>query len=129
MKLKPGRNKLFRDKNGSKEMCHVARREPRVSCINSLKKSTYQKISYFGLIQTVEREREREPSFSLRFQASLFDSRDFISRNSAVRELKLIYTTRATCGYQNHKILPRSKVWVFTKTEKRWCLRKARHFR
>ena len=49
----------------------MARREPRVSCINCLKKSTYQKISFFGLIQTVEREREsnreRKSIFSLRF--------------------------------------------------------------
>ena len=59
-----------------------------------------------------EREREREK------QSSLFDSRDFVGRILLGRELKLIYATRTTCGYQNHKILPRSKVRVFTKTKK-----------
>ena len=48
------------------------RREPRVSCINSLKKSNLPKDLIFGLIQTVERNREggreRKPSFSLRFK-------------------------------------------------------------
>ena len=102
----------------------MARRGPLVHTINMKKKI---KALIFGLIQTVEREREREREREI--QASLFDSRDFIGQNSAVRELKLIYATRATRGYQNHKILPRSKVWVFTKTEKRWCLVKSRHLR
>ena len=38
----------------------MVRREPRVSCINSLKKSNLPKDLIFGLIQTVEREREGE---------------------------------------------------------------------
>ena len=46
-------------------------------------------------------------------------SRGFVDRNSAGRELKLLYATRATRGYWNHKISSRSKVWVFTKTEKK----------
>ena len=33
-------------------------------------------------------------------QSSLFDSRDFIGRISLGQELKLIYATRATRGYQ-----------------------------
>ena len=37
----------------------MALREPHVSCINSLKKSNLPKALIFGLIQTVERERER----------------------------------------------------------------------
>ena len=49
----------------------MAQREPHVSCINSLKKSNLPKALIFCLIQTVERERgrerERKPSFSLRF--------------------------------------------------------------
>ena len=51
----------------------MARREPHVSCINSLKKSNLPKDLIFGLIRTVEREREgegereRKPNFSLRF--------------------------------------------------------------
>ena len=35
--------------------------------------------------------------------------------------VKAALATRATRGYQNHKISPRSKVQVFTKTEKRCC--------
>ena len=50
----------------------MARREPSVSCINSLKKSKPPKdLIFFALIQTVERdskrERERKAIFSLRF--------------------------------------------------------------
>ena len=73
----------------------MARREPRVSCINRLKKSNLPKDLIFGLIQTVEREREGERERERESQASLFDSWDFIYRNSAVRELKLIYATRS----------------------------------
>ena len=80
----------------------MARREARVSCINKLKKSNLPKDLIFCLIQTIERERERE--IERESQASLFDSRDFIGSNSAVRELKLIYVTRATRGYQNHRL-------------------------
>ena len=80
--------------------------------------------THFGLSQTVrERVREREK------QSSLFDSRDFVGRISLGQELKLIYATRATRGYQNHKIHPRSKVRVFTKTKKRWCPVKSHHLR
>ena len=31
----------------------------------------------------------------------------------------MLYATRATRGYWNYKISPRSKVWVFTETEKK----------
>ena len=54
-------------------------------------------------------------------QASPAISRGFAGRNSVSRELKMFYATRAMRGYQNHKILSRSKVRVFTETEKRRC--------
>ena len=71
----------------------------------------------------LERERERREK---KKQASPAISLGFTGRNSAGRELKLIYATRATRGYRNHNILPRFKVWVFTKTEKRQCPGKSR---
>ena len=46
-------------------------------------------------------------------------SRGFAGPNSAGRDLKLLYAMRATRGYWNHKISPRSKVRVFMKTEKK----------
>ena len=70
-----------------------------------------------------KREREREK------QSSLFDSHDFVGRISLGQELKLLYEKSSTRGYRNHKILPRFKVWVFTKTEKRQCPGKPRHLR
>ena len=105
----------------------MALREPRVSCKNSLKKSNLPKDLIFGLIQIVERE--REGGKERESQASLFDSRDFIGRNSAIRELKLIYVTRVACGYKNHQILPRSKVRDFMETKKMWCPVKSHHLR
>ena len=62
-----------------------------------------------------ERERERGKKSNI----SPTISRGFAGRNSAGRELKLLYALRATRGYRNHKISPRFKVWVFTKTEKK----------
>ena len=96
----------------------MARRGPHVHTINSLKNLKYQKLSFWSQPNRKreskrERERERER------QSSLFDSRDFVGRISLGQELKLVYATRATCGYQNYKILPRSKVQVFMETEKR----------
>ena len=58
----------------------------------------------------IERERERGKKSNL----SPAISRGFSGRNSAGRELKSLYVMRTTCGYQNHKISPRSKVRVFT---------------
>ena len=77
----------------------------------------------------LEREREREREKERREKKnnlSLAHSPGFADRNSTGRELKLLYATRATRGYRNHKISPRSKVWVFTKTEKRRCPKKSR---
>ena len=62
-------------------------------------------------------------------QASQAISRGFASRNSTGRKLKMFYVTRVMRGYQNHKILSRSNVWVFTETEKRRCLGKSRKLR
>ena len=45
------------------------------------------------------------------------------------REVKSVYTMRATRGYQNHKFSPRSKIRVFTEIEKRRCPRKSRYLR
>ena len=70
----------------------------------------------------LERERKRREKKSKLPAISL----GFAGRNSAGRELKLIYATRATRGYRNHNILPRFKVRVFTKTEKRQCPGKSR---
>ena len=96
----------------------MARREPRIHTINILKYLTRPKSSHFGLRpnRNTHREREREKRES---QASLFNSRDFASHSSIVQELKMLYVTRATRGYRNHKILPRFKVRVFTKTDKK----------
>ena len=92
--------------------------EPRVSCTNIKKISKIKNISQFGLKQNV---RERESDEGEKKQASPTILRGFAGQNSAGRELKLLYTMRATRGYWNHKISPRSKVQVFTKTEKRQC--------
>ena len=67
----------------------------------------------------IERERERERERGKKMNLSPAISQGFACRNWAGRELKLLYMTRATRGFQNHKISPRSKVWVFTKTEKK----------
>ena len=40
----------------------------------------------------------------------------------------MLYVTRATRGYRNHKILPRFKVWVFTKTDKKTVSREITPF-
>ena len=69
------------------------------------------------------RDREREK------QSSLLYSQDFVGRISLGQELKLLYATRATRGYRNHKISPRFKVRVFMKTEKWQCPWKPRHLR
>ena len=78
-------------------------------------------LSFPDFFFTLDREREKRGS-----QASLLDSWDFVCQSSIVRELKLLYAMRATCGFWNHKISSRSKVRVFTKTEKRQCLGKSR---
>ena len=104
----------------------MARCEPRVSCINIKKISKIKNISQFGLEQNV---RERERGGRKKKQASLAILQGFAGRNSIGRELKLLYTTRATLGYRNHKISSRSKVRVFTETEKRRCLGKSRYLR
>ena len=52
----------------------------------------------------LERERERKEKKS---NISHKISRGFAGRNSVGRELKLLYATRATRGYQHHKISPR----------------------
>ena len=97
--------------------------EPRVSCINIKKISKIKNISQFGLEKTLERERggrKKQASSAIL---------GFAGRKSIGRELKLFYATRTTRGYRNHKISPRSKVLVFTKTEKRLCLGKSRYSR
>ena len=63
-----------------------------------------------------EREREREER---KANLSSEISWGFTGQNSVGRKLKLLYATRATRGYWNHKISPRSKVRVFMKTEKK----------
>ena len=104
--------------------------EPRVHTINILKYLTWPESSHFGLRPTRKREREREREREkIGSQASLFDSRDFVGHSSIVQELKLLYETRATCGYRNHKILSRFKVQVFIKTENRRCPGKSRYLR
>ena len=55
----------------------------------------------------IERERGKKRNLSPVI------SRGFAGWNSTGRELKLLYVTRVTRGYQNHKISPRSKVQVF----------------
>ena len=64
----------------------------------------------------MERERERRER---KANLSPAISRGFASRNSASQELKLLYTTRPTREYWNHKISPRSKLQVFVKTQKK----------
>ena len=76
------------------------------------------KISHFGLREKRDREREERKA-----NLSLAISRGFVYRNSAGRELKLLYATRAMRGYWNHKISSRSKVQVFTKIEKKMVSR------
>ena len=73
------------------------------------------KRSHFCLKEKRDRERERGKKSNL----SLAISQGFSDRNSARQELKLFYVMRATRGYRNHKISPRSKVRVFTETEKK----------
>ena len=105
MKLKSGRNKLFWGKNGTEEVRHVARCEPHVQTINILKYLKNEKISnFFGLRQNVRERREKKTRFSSAI------SLGSTGRNSEVQELKLLYATRVTCGYRNHKISPRFKV-------------------
>ena len=79
----------------------MAQCEPRVSCIKIEEIS--KKISQVGLGQNVRERERREKKINL----SPANSRGFASRNSADRELKLLYLMRATRGYWNHKILPR----------------------
>ena len=74
------------------------------------------KRSHFGLREKRDRKREREER---KENLSPAISQGFAGRNSASRELKLLYATRVTRGYWNHKISPRSKVLVFTETEKK----------
>ena len=74
-------------------------------------------------------ERERETREENKKQASPAILRGFVNQNSADRELKLLYATRVTREYRNNKISPRSKVRVFTKTEKRRCPGKSRCLR
>ena len=60
----------------------------------------------------IERERERGGGGGgggKKSNLSPANSQGFVCRNSAGRELKLLYSTRATRGYRNHKISPRSK--------------------
>ena len=66
----------------------------------------------------IERERERERE-ERKANLSPAISRGFVGRNSAGRELKLLYATRVTGGYWNHKISLTSKVRVFMETEKK----------
>ena len=86
-----------------------------------LKKS--RNISQVGLGPNVrERERERREKKS---NLSPAISRGFADWNSVGRELKLLYATRATYGYWNHKISPKSKVQFFTEIEKMQCPEKS----
>ena len=108
----------------------MAQCEPRVSCINIKKISKIKNISQFGLEQNIrKRERERERERKKKKQTSLTIFGDFVGRNLTSRELKLLYATRATHRYRNHKILSRSKVQVFTKIEKRRCPGKSHYLR
>ena len=104
----------------------MARCEPRVSCINIKKISKIKNISQFGLKKNV---RERERGGRKKKQASPAILQGFTDRNLVDRELKLLYATRAMRDYWNHKILPRSKVRVFTETEKMRCPGKSRYLR
>ena len=78
------------------------------------------KRSHFCLSEKRDREREgggggggRKANLSSAISPGL------TGRNSASQELKQLYATRTTRGYWNHKISPRSKVRVFTETEKK----------
>ena len=106
----------------------MARCEPRVSCININKISKIKNISQFGLEQNV-RERERERGGRKKKQASPAILRGFFNQNSEGRELNLFYATRAKRGYRNNEISPRSKVRVFTESEKMRFLGKSRYLR
>ena len=75
------------------------------------------KRSHFFLREKRDRERESERGKKRNLSPAI--SRGFANRNSAGRELKLLYATRATYGYHNHMISPRSKVRVFMETEKK----------
>ena len=92
----------------------MARCEPRVSCINIKKISKIKNISQFGLKQNV-RERERGGK---KKQASPTILQGFSGRNLEGQELNLFYATRAKRVYQNNEISPRSKVRVFTESDK-----------
>ena len=74
----------------------MTRCEPRVSCINIKKISKIKNISQFGLEKNV-RERKREEGEKKASFSS--DLQGFDGQNSTGRELKLLYATRATCGY------------------------------
>ena len=61
-----------------------------------------------------ERELEREMR-----ETPLYDLWRSGGRNPSSQDLKLLYAMRATRGYWNYKISPRSKVRVFMKTEEK----------
>ena len=42
-----------------------------------------------------------------KIKTSLFDPLSYVGRNSSGQERKFIYSTRAMCGYQKHRISPR----------------------
>ena len=71
--------------------------------------------------ESVEQERE--------ILSSLYDLWSSGRRSSSDREVKSVHATRAMRGYQNNKFLPRSKVRVFTETEKRRCPGQSRYLR
>ena len=54
-----------------------------------------------------ERKKKRGEREAL---ASLYDSRRSGARFTSGQELKLLYSTKATRGYRNHKFLPR--IWT-----------------
>ena len=98
----------------------MARCEPRVSCINIKKISKITNISQFGLEQKV-RERERGGKKKASFSGDF--TRFYRSELGRPRQrVKTALRDESYRRYQNHKISPRSKVRVFTKTEKRRCL-------
>ena len=57
---------------------------------------------------------EEGESFILKFSlfVSFLDLRKSDLRNSSGQEQKLLYATRATCGYQKHGISPRIQVKI-----------------
>ena len=59
------------------------------------------KRSHF-LLASHERERERK-----KIKTSLFNPRSSVGWNSSGHEQKFIYSTKATSGYQKHRILSR----------------------